>query len=93
MECYNLGYKISECCEAFNIPRSSLRDHLSGRTTTRKIGAKTILTNQEEQLLIQYIDEILEVGQPLTPQMLKLKVAEICQGKLTPFKDGIPGDS
>ena len=93
MECYNLGYKISECCEAFNIPRSSLRDHLSGRTTTRKIGARTILTNQEEQLLIQYIDEMLEVGQPLTPQMLKLKVAEICQGKLTPFKDGILGDS
>ena len=93
MECYNLGYKISECCEAFNIPRSSLRDHLSGRTTTRKIGAKTTLTNQEEQLLIQYIDDMLEVGQPLTPQMLKLKVAEICQGKLTPFKDGIPGDS
>ena len=93
MECYNLGYKISECFEAFNIPRSSLRDHLSGRTTTRKIGAKTILTNQEEELLIQYIDDMLEVGQPLTPQMLKLKVAEICQGKLTPFKDGIPGDS
>ena len=93
MECYNLGYKISECCEAFNIPRSSLRDHLSGRTTTRKIGAKTILTNEEEALLIQYIDDMLEVGQPLTPEMLKLKVAEICQGKLIPFKDGIPGDS
>ena len=25
--------------------------------------------------------------------MLKMKVAEICQGKLTPFKDGIPEDS
>ena len=88
-----MGYKISKCCEAFNIPRSSLRDHLSRRTTTRKIGAKTILTNQEEKLLIQYIDEMLEVEQPLTPQMLNLKVAEICQGKLTPFKDGIPRDS
>ena len=32
----------------------------------------------------------MEIGQPLTPHMLKLKVAEICEGKLTPFKDGIP---
>ena len=81
-----------ECCQASNIPRSSLRDHLSGRITTKKIGAKTILRKQEE-LITEYIDEMLKMGQSLTPQMVKLKVAEICQGRLIPFKDGIPRDS
>ena len=91
--CYNAGYKLGECCKAFNIPKSSLRDHLSGRTTSRKIGAKTVLTKQEKGLIIEYIDEMVEIGHPLTPQMLQLKVGEIFQGKLTPFKDGILGDT
>ena len=91
--CYDARYKLGECCKTFNIPKSSLRDHLSGRTTSRKIGAKTVLTKQEEGLIIEYMDEMVEIGHPLTPQMLKLKVGEICQGRLTPFKDGIPGDT
>ena len=91
--CYDVGYKLGECCKAFNIPKSSLRDHLSGKTKSRKIRATTILTKEEEALIIQYMDEMLEIGQPLTPQMLKLKAAEVCQGRLTPFKDGIPGES
>ena len=91
--CYDVGYKLRECCKAFNIPKSSLKDHLSGKTKSRKIGATTILTKEEEAFIIQYMDEMLEIGQPLTLQMLKLKVAEVCQGRLTPFKDGILGES
>ena len=48
IDCYDLEYKISDCVKAFNIPRSSLRNHLSGKTTTRKSGPKTIPTRQEE---------------------------------------------
>ena len=77
--CFDVGYKLGECCKAFNIPKSSLRDHLRGKTKSRKIGATTILTKQKEALIIQYIDEMLEIGQPLTSQILKFKVAEICQ--------------
>ena len=35
--CYDVGYKLGECCKAFNIPKSSLRDHLSGKTKSGKI--------------------------------------------------------
>ena len=91
--CYDVEYKLGECCKAFNIPKSSLRDHLSGRTNSRENGAKTILTKQEQGQIIEYIDEMVEIGHPLTPQMLKLKVAEICQMRLTSFKDGIPEDN
>ena len=61
-DCYDINYKISECSKAFNIPRSSLRDHLSGRTTSKKVGAKTILTKQEQGFVIEYIDEMLDIG-------------------------------
>ena len=91
--CYDVGYKFGKCCKAFNIPKSSLRDYLSEKTKSRKIGATTIFTKQKEALIIQYMDEMQEIGQPLIPQMLKLKVVEVCQGRLTPFKDGIPEES
>ena len=80
---YDLGYKLSDCAKAFNIPKSSLKNQFNGKTTTRKIGPKTVLTKQKEGFVIEYIYEMLDVEQPLTPQMLKL----------TQFKDGIPGDS
>ena len=93
LACYDVGYKLGECCTTFNIPKSSLRDHLSGKTKFRKIRAKIILTKEEERLIIEYVDEMVEIRQPLTSHMLKLKVVEICQGRLTLFKDGILGNN
>ena len=34
------GYKMSEVCEKYNIPSSSLRDHVVGRFKGRKMGPK-----------------------------------------------------
>ena len=48
--CYDVGYKLVECCKAFNIPKSSLRDHLSGKTKSRKIGATTNLLSKRRHL-------------------------------------------
>ena len=39
IDCYIEGYTISDCCKAFYIPKSSLRDHLSRRTKLRKVEA------------------------------------------------------
>ena len=39
------------------------------------------------------MDEMAKIEHPFTLQMLKLKVGEICQGRLTPLNDGIPRDS
>ena len=58
-----------------------------------KLVHKIILTKQEEGLIVEYIYEMLDIGQPLMPHLLKLKVAEICQGRITSFKNGMPGDS
>ena len=45
----NEGYKMSEVCKKYKISRSSLRDHVVGRTKGRKMGPKTILSQKEEQ--------------------------------------------
>ena len=87
------GYLMPEVSAFFNIPRSSLRDHYLGKTTSRKRGPQGVLTAEEEQALVGYLDKMIALGHPLNPSQLKLKVAEITQERVTPFKDGIPGES
>ena len=83
-------YTMKECCQAFNIPRSSLRDHYNGRIKGRKMGLKGILTKDEEEKLVTYMVEMLKLGHPLTSTDLKMKVVEITQLRAMPFKDRIP---
>ena len=51
------------------------------------------LTKEEEKELIHYLQLMVELGHPLTPGQLKAKVGEITQSRVTPFRDGIPGNS
>ena len=87
------NYKIYEVCEAFNIPRSTLRDHYNGRIKSRKMRPKCVLTKEEEEKVVAYVVEMVRLAHPLIPTDLKLKVAEICQTRYTPFKNEIPGRS
>ena len=87
------GYSMREVCEAFSIPRTSLRDHYNGRVTSRKMGPPSILTKEEENKLVSYMVDMAKLAHPLSATDLKLKVAEICHTRGTPFKDGIPGKS
>ena len=59
---HDLGYKLNECCKAFNILKSSIKDHLSRRTIKKNIEVKIIFIKQEDRQIIQYMDEMLEVG-------------------------------
>ena len=84
---------MSEVFEKCNIPRSSLRDHVIGKCRGKKIGPKTILSMDKETQLFQYIELIVKWKHAMTPIQLKAKVAKITQDKITPFKNGVPGDS
>ena len=55
------------------------------------MGLKTTLTIVEELKLVKHMINIQNLGYPLTINNLKLKVGQICQGRLTPFKDGVQG--
>ena len=42
------GYKLSEVSTKYGILRSSIRDHIEGKTKQRKIGSKIILTQKDK---------------------------------------------
>ena len=83
-------YIIGEVSQAFNIPRTSLRDHYEGKVKGRKMGPKATLIMEEKEKLVEYMEEMVKLAHPLSPNDLKLKVAEICQSREISFKDGIP---
>ena len=55
IEALDEGYKISEVSRKYKISRSFLKDHLVGRSRGRKMGPKTLLRNDEEQKICDYI--------------------------------------
>ena len=88
------GYTIEEASIHYSIPKTSLRDHISGKIIiSRKMGPAPTLTKEEEVALIHYLEEMVDLGHLLNPSQLKTKVGEMIQSRLTPFKQGIPGNS
>ena len=57
------------------------------------MGPPPILTKKEEERLLQYLEEMVDMGHPLNPSQLKTKVAKMTQSRLTPFTNGILGNS
>ena len=78
---------MKEVSNNFGIPRSTLREH------SRKIGPKSMLTMAEEIQLVQYLEEMVRISCPLNPTQLKLKVAEMTQTRMIPFRNDIPRKS
>ena len=86
--------KIRTISRKFGIPPTSLRDHLFGTVLCRKRGPKIVLNERDEQKLVDYCFKMQELGHPLTPLQLKLKVAQTIQTRDTLWSDiGIPGKS
>ena len=79
------GMKLKVVAKIFGIPSSSLRDHLYGKTTCRQRGAKPTLKRQEEKKLVDYVFKMQELGHPLTPLELRLKVATAIQTREMPW--------
>lgn len=91
MEAVEAESNVKSACRCFEIPPSSLRDHLYGRTVGRKRGRGGVLTTFEEADLEAYVLKMQDLGWPLTVGQLRLKVAEIVQDRVNPFTNGILG--
>ena len=52
-----------------------------------------MLTKEEESLLVDYIEQMSGIGYPLTRIDVREEVGRIInsEGRITPFKDGVPG--
>lgn len=87
------GVPIRAASRMHGIPASSLRDHLMGRTVGRHRGRPGVLSFEEEELLVQWISKMQDIGHPVSITQCRLKVAEITQFRATPFQNGVPGQS
>ncbi|XP_057859753.2 MFS-type transporter clz9-like [Cryptomeria japonica] len=77
----------------WGIPIATLSKWLGGLTTTSKKGPPTILTYQEEEQIVQWCQEMASCGHGLEIINLKAVVSQICEGRQTSFKDGMPCNS
>ena len=69
------GMPLKQADKLFGVPCISLRDHLYGKTRERHRGIKPTLKSYEEKKLVDYVFKMQDLGHPLTPIQLRLKVA------------------
>jgi len=62
-----------------------------GTTLERRRGKQGVLTDAEEEELVQYLLQMQNLGFPLTIGQLREKVGCLTQRRLTPFENGVPG--
>lgn len=82
---------IRKIGDRYKIPASSIRDWMSGKTSSKKKGPRTVLSKEEEDSIVEWCLKNQQMSRGITFYMLRKKVADVCQGRETPFKDGVPG--
>ena len=78
----------------YGIPRSTLSDHKTGKSTMRYGGAPTVLSHAEESEIVISCQVLAEMGFPLDKAYVSAVVSDYLkqQGKHSPFGElGIPG--
>jgi hypothetical protein len=72
IEAVRAGMKISTAAKTYKIPRSTLRDKMSGhRQMAKRPGAKTVLTMKQEQVLVDRLLYLSDRGFPVTSDWLR----------------------
>lgn len=86
---------IREANRLFKIPRSTLQDRIRGRIDEEclKIGRDTVLSEAEEEVLVNWLIQLAKCGFPRKRSDLINTVANIVKddGRPNAFKNGRPG--
>lgn len=88
------GASISESARKFGIPRSTLSEKHSGRLPTEyKMGPPTVLSAEEEALLVKWIFHVSDAGFPVSKDQLLDSVQMLLNKskRETIFTDNRPG--
>ena len=83
---------VKAAARKYGIPRSSLHDHLSGKSTKRHRGPTTVLTPAIEEIATTCI-VLQEFGFPLSKELVGVIIRELLNdnGHENPFTYGTPG--
>jgi hypothetical protein len=71
--------------KSWNIPTISITNHLNGKTKSRKMGPRGVLTEEEDVVVIKWTLNMQECGLSISLQQLKMKVVKLTQTRDTPF--------
>lgn len=89
------GLSIRHVARKYGIPKSTLHDKLSGKMPEQigKTGPKTVLTELEEEKVVQWITSLTKCGFPVKENEIMDTIASVVKedGRHTPFEDGRPG--
>lgn len=94
VQAVNEGLSLRKASRDFNVPLSTLSNKVKGKVPmTRKMGPQTILSKEEESLLVSWIHAYAKKGFPVKRQTLIETVGDVVKedGRETPFTDGTPG--
>jgi hypothetical protein len=88
------GIKVRTASHSFGIPATTLRNHLYGRSLSRQRWQQSVLKQDKEIKLVQYLFKMQDLGHPLIVGQLRLKVALATQTRDTPWSTiGVSGKS
>lgn len=75
----------------WKIPTATLSKWLGGLATTSKKGSPTVITEEEEHLIVEWCKKMVDVGHGLEIVNLKAKVSQFFQNRPIPFTNGSQG--
>lgn len=88
------GCSVLKAAKTFNVPRTTLSDKIKGKSPlARKMGPESILSKEEEVLLVKWMFHIADHGFPITKVQLLDSVQILIKNlkKPNPFTKGRPG--
>lgn len=89
------GIKIAEASRKYHIPESTIRARKLGKYSDKPPGPSTVLSNAEENELVEWITYCCKQGFPVTKNKLVENVKILCDhdNRETPFLNNKPGRS
>lgn len=94
LDAVRMGEKISTAALRFGVPRITLHNKVTGKSpAVCAMGPQTILTAEEEDILVKWLVAMSEKHFPINRQLLTESVQKITldQGKANPFTNNKPG--
>lgn len=87
------GMSIRRAGMRFNIPSSTLGDHVSGKSKRIHSGAPTILSPEEEKEIVRACQVMQSLAFPITKELVSVVVRDYLkdQGRGGHFRDYTPG--
>ena len=80
------GHSQRDVEKQCGIPRTTLRNHIKSGTCKRKLGRRSILSEQQEQALVTRTLRLADMGVPITPKSLRRIVFRFCGDNGIPHK-------